>query len=373
MSNFLLTMLSLTVASIGVITWQHSVRADLLRPRRRWLQASLLLATGMMLEGELLGLHPAALSLGSGMSNAGITLQLMIIARLCNLRLPDTLWLWVGAYSILDKWVPQPLLSAALSALEIPLLYLAAAWLYQRAEQQICHNRFSPTALLFLLGALLFIWRDAPDLLRLYHGQPHLSHEHTLAHQLALTVAAAAQVCGAVGFLNIVLQRQNSRLQDAANIDPLTAAGNRRALQYWLRTLEASTERVCVIMLDIDHFKSINDRFGHPAGDQVIQALASLLNNGVRENDLLIRYGGEEFCLVMPDTGIETGLAVADRLRQQFSQLALLPAQPEQRCSFSAGVHEWQCRQQDFASAQQKADQALYQAKQNGRNQVCRL
>ncbi|WP_206600320.1 GGDEF domain-containing protein [Chromobacterium sphagni] len=366
-------MVSLSVASIGAITWQHSVRADLLRPRRRWLQASLLLAAGMLLEGEVLGRHLGWLSLGSGMSNAGITLQLMIIARLSSIRLPDTLWLWVGAYSILDKWVPQPLYATALDALEIPALYLSAGWLYQRAEQRICDNRFSPTALLFLLGALLFIWRDAPDLLRLYQGLPHLPHEHTLAHQLALTVAAAAQVCGSVGFLNIVLQRQNSRLQDAANIDPLTSTGNRRALQYWLRTLEASTERVCVVMLDIDHFKSINDRYGHPAGDLVIQALAGVLNNGVRENDLLIRYGGEEFCLVMPDTGAEAGMAVADRLRQQFSELALLPEQPEQRCSFSAGVYEWQCHQHDFASAQQKADQALYQAKQSGRNRVCRL
>ncbi|UTH75912.1 diguanylate cyclase [Chromobacterium sp. IIBBL 290-4] len=373
MSNFLLVMVSLAIASIGVITWQHTVRADLLRPRRRWLQASLFLAAGMMLEGGALGESQLATSLGSSMTNGGIALQLTILARLAGIRWPGKLWMAVAAYSFVDKWIPQAFVSACLTTLEIPVLYFIAAWLFQRMERQICHNRFSPTALLFFTGAWLFIWRDGPDLLRMFHGLPHQSHQHELSHALALTVAMAAQVCCAVGFLNIVLQKQNSRLQDAANIDPLTAAGNRRALQYWLRTLEASTQRVCVIMLDIDHFKSINDRYGHPAGDAVIQALAGVLNHGVRENDLLIRYGGEEFCLVMPDTSVETGSLVADRLREQFQQLQVLPGHPELRCSFSAGVFEWQCHVQDFASAQQKADEALYQAKQGGRNQVRRL
>ncbi|MBM2885831.1 diguanylate cyclase [Chromobacterium phragmitis] len=373
MSDYLLIMVSLAVASIGVITWQHSIRADLIRARQRWLQASLLLAAGMLVEGRLFGWGPLQMSLGPAITTAGITLQLMVIARLIGLRPPGWLWLAVGAYAGLNYWIPWQTLQMALDAVEIPVLYLAAARLYQQAERQICRNRFSPTALLFLIGALLYIWRDGADMWRHLRGLSVLPHAQDGVHHLALTVATAAQVCGAVGFLNIALQRQNSRLQDAANIDPLTAAGNRRALQYWLNTLDAATERVCVVMLDIDHFKSINDRFGHPAGDAVLQILAGVLNNGVRENDLLIRYGGEEFCLVMPDTTAEVGFAVAERLRQQFNQMRPLPSHPELRCSFSAGVWEWQCRQQDFASAQQMADQALYQAKQGGRNQVCRL
>ncbi|POZ63502.1 GGDEF domain-containing protein [Chromobacterium alticapitis] len=373
MSDYLLIMVSLAVASIGLITWQHSVRADLLRARRRWLQASLLLAGGMLLEGHLLS--PAFLqrTIGPAMTTGGITLQLMVIARLIGMRLPNWLWLAVAAYAGLNQWVPWTTAQLIVDAVEIPLLYLAAAWLYWQAESKVCHNRFSPTSLLFLISAGFFVWRDASDIWRHLQGLPLLPHTEDTIHHLALTFAAAAQVCGAVGFLNIAMQRQNSRLEDAANIDPLTATGNRRALQYWLRTLEASTERVCVVMLDIDHFKSINDRFGHPAGDVVLQALAGVLNNGVRENDLLIRYGGEEFCLVMPDTSTDTGYAVAERLRQQFGQLRPLPGHPELSCSFSAGICEWQCRQQDFASAQQRADQALYQAKQGGRDRVCRL
>lgn len=373
MSDYLLIMVSLAVASIGLITWQHSVRADLVRARHRWLQASLLLAGGMLLEGHLLGPGFLQRSIGPAMTTGGITLQLMVIARLIGKRLPDWLWLAVAAYAGLNQWVPWTTAQLIVDAVEIPLLYLAAAWLYWRAERQVCHNRFSPTALLFLISAILFIWRDTTDILRHLQGLALLPHPQDTVHHWALTFAAAAQVCGAVGFLNIALQRQNSRLEDAANIDPLTATGNRRALQYWLRTLEASTERVCVVMLDIDHFKSINDRYGHPAGDMVLQALAGVLNNGVRENDLLIRYGGEEFCLVMPDTPAQTGYVVAERLRQQFSQLRPLPGQPDLSCSFSAGVYEWQCRQHDFASAQQKADQALYQAKRDGRNRVCLL
>ncbi|WP_434631780.1 GGDEF domain-containing protein [Chromobacterium sp. CV08] len=371
MSDFLLIMVSLAVASIGVITWQHSVRADLVRPRRRWLQASLLLAAGMLVEGRALGNTPLTLTVGPFMSAAGIALQLTIIARLIGIRLPNWLWLAFGAYAGMNQWVPWATLKMILDGSEIPLLYLTAAWLYQRAERTVCRHRFSPTALLFLIGALLFLWRDGADLLRHLNGLAPLPHDQDSVHHLALTFATAAQVCGAVGFLNIVLQRQNSRLEDAANIDPLTSTGNRRALQYWLRTLEASIENVAIVMLDIDHFKAINDRYGHPAGDEVIRALAGVLNDGVRDNDLLIRYGGEEFCLVMPDTGADTGYQVAERLRLRFHELPLLPEHPELRCSFSAGVYEWQCRQQDFASAQQKADQALYQAKQAGRNRVC--
>lgn len=374
MSNSLLIMVSLAVASIGLITWQHSVRSDLIRARRRWLQASLLLAVGMLVEGYV---EPGKgemlrLALGSGMSNAGIALQLTIIARVTGLKPPNWLWLAVGLVSTLDKLLPYRPLMLVLESAEIPLLYLAAAWLYQRAERLVSRNRFSPTALLFLLGALLFVWRDASDFyLRLQTSAAPDNLDQL--HQLALAFAAAAQVCGAVGFLNIVLQRQHNRLEDAANFDPLTGAGNRRALQYWLRTLEASVERVCVVMLDIDHFKSVNDRYGHPAGDAVLQVLAAVLRGGIRDNDMLIRYGGEEFCLLMPDADIEDGMLATERLLQAFRQLAPLPKQPELRCAFSAGVHEWHCRQQDFADAQQKADQALYLAKQSGRGQVRRL
>ncbi|MBP4047670.1 GGDEF domain protein [Chromobacterium violaceum] len=374
MSNSLLIMVSLAVASIGLITWQHSVRSDLMRARRRWLQASLLLAAGMLVEGYV---EPGKgemlrLALGSGMSNAGIALQLTIIARVTGLKPPNWLWLAFGAVSALDKLLPYPPLMLALESAEIPILYLAAAWLYQRAERLVSRNRFSPTALLFLLGALLFIWRDASDFYLRLQATPIQPDNLDQLHQLALAFAAAAQVCGAVGFLNIVLQRQHNRLEDAANLDPLTGAGNRRALQYWLRTLEASVERVCVVMLDIDHFKSVNDRYGHPAGDAVLQALAMVLRSGIRDNDMLIRYGGEEFCLLMPDADIDDAVQAAERLLQAFRQLAPLPGHPELRCTFSAGAHEWDCRRQDFADAQQKADQALYLAKQDGRDRVRR-
>nr|WP_269325968.1 GGDEF domain-containing protein [Chromobacterium aquaticum] len=363
---------SLIVACIGVITWQHSVRAELLLPRKRWLQASLLLSAGMLLEGEISTQRDWLLAVGSGFSNAGISLQLTIIARLIGLRPPRWLWLAVGVYSAIDKWVPNPLLSTLLDALEIPLLYLCASWLFMTAEQRICNNRYSLTALLFLLGAMVYGWRDGHGIYQQYLGFGFIPHQELPLHALALTLASAAQVCGSVGFLNIVLQKQNSRLQDVASLDPLTSAGNRRALQHWLDHLDPSMEIACVIMLDIDHFKAVNDRYGHLAGDQVLQSLSQELRGHIRDQDLLIRYGGEEFCLVLPNIGISSGERIIDRLRRQFSQLQPLTQHPEARCSFSAGIHLWRCQQQDFGQAQQSADQALYQAKQAGRNQVVR-
>lgn len=122
-------------------------------------------------------------------------------------------------------------------------------------------------------------------------------------------------------------------------------------------------------MLDLDHFKHVNDGYGHPMGDRVIKSLALFLKQRLRKTDFIGRYGGEEFAIVMPDTNEESAYKVLNQIRQRFAEIHY-PAQPaDLSCSFSAGVVQMQGDADSLQMASQ-ADEALYRAKHNGRNQV---
>jgi len=122
-------------------------------------------------------------------------------------------------------------------------------------------------------------------------------------------------------------------------------------------------------MLDIDHFKQVNDRYGHPMGDRVIKSLALFLKQRLRKGDHIGRYGGEEFAVVLPDTDANTAARVLDDIRRRFAEIHF-PAQPQDlSCSFSCGIAELQGEQEAKALACH-ADEALYRAKHAGRNRV---
>ncbi|MGE6384631.1 diguanylate cyclase [Pseudomonas sp. NPDC078416] len=122
-------------------------------------------------------------------------------------------------------------------------------------------------------------------------------------------------------------------------------------------------------MLDIDHFKKVNDSHGHPMGDRVIKSLALFLKQRLRKTDYIGRYGGEEFAVVMPDTDLEAAHGVLDEIRQRFAEIHY-PAQPvDLFCTFSAGVVEI-AEDDDALMMASQADEALYRAKKAGRNQV---
>jgi diguanylate cyclase (GGDEF)-like protein len=122
-------------------------------------------------------------------------------------------------------------------------------------------------------------------------------------------------------------------------------------------------------MLDIDHFKKVNDSHGHPMGDRVIKSLALFLKQRLRKTDYIGRYGGEEFAVVMPDTDLEAAHGVLDEIRQRFAEIHY-PAQPvDLFCTFSAGVVELG-EEDDALMMASQADDALYRAKKAGRNQV---
>lgn len=157
----------------------------------------------------------------------------------------------------------------------------------------------------------------------------------------------------------------NLELQQLVRKDALTGVGNRFELQDWLaeQTLSNTT---ALIMLDIDHFKQVNDHYGHQCGDQVLKAVAQCLSAHVRHDDLVARIGGEEFLLVLGDISLQQACAVAEQLRNKIADLGVLPDGLGVTASF--GVTMVACK--GFDQAWSIADAALYRAKREGRNRV---
>ena len=141
-------------------------------------------------------------------------------------------------------------------------------------------------------------------------------------------------------------------------------------LDHELRRAARLNQPLSVAMIDIDHFKSINDTWGHPVGDNVILTLARLLRERLRVSDVVGRYGGEEFMVVMPEAGLEDARRVIDSLRESFARISHRVGDKDFTVSFSAGIAQITPRCVD-RSLMEKADQALYQAKHTGRNRVC--
>jgi len=162
------------------------------------------------------------------------------------------------------------------------------------------------------------------------------------------------------------LHRRLRKLNRESITDPLTGLTNRRGKRLALSEWEAQQRPFAVIVIDIDHFKQVNDTHGHEVGDQVIQFAGQLMRRVSRSDDLLCRVGGEEFMMLLPDTSLETAAQVAERLRRCFAQE---PSPTGEPISISAGVACWHGGG-SLSSALTRADEALYQAKRSGRNRI---
>lgn len=175
------------------------------------------------------------------------------------------------------------------------------------------------------------------------------------------------------------LARMNRALLIQVNQDALTGLHNRLAVDAFLTAYAENpqfrAQSLSVLMLDVDQFKAVNDQFGHLVGDQVLRAVASRWKTLVRRSDLLARFGGDEFCLVLPNTTPDQALMIAEKIRAATAGRSLSvesEGQPvEIRLSVSIGVATaGQFLAADAKALLSAADQALYQAKANGRNRV---
>ncbi|WP_141104313.1 diguanylate cyclase response regulator, partial [Noviherbaspirillum denitrificans] len=159
----------------------------------------------------------------------------------------------------------------------------------------------------------------------------------------------------------------------STRLDGLTGLLNHTSAKSRLQALVQETEAqgsLTVAMIDIDHFKAINDTYGHPVGDQVIRGLAWLLKGRLRSVDLIGRYGGEEFIIALPGVDLARALPVIDRIRRDFSALPHAHPAGTLYATFSAGVAAFPSTHHTAAGLTEEADHALLRAKQLGRNRV---
>lgn len=166
------------------------------------------------------------------------------------------------------------------------------------------------------------------------------------------------------------VQSKNRELEFLANHDPLSKLLNRRAFTRQFNRvfgeIKSREGEMSCVMCDIDHFKSVNDRYGHAAGDKVIQVVAGLLSKHFRQDDIIGRYGGEEFCVVLPGIGLRNAEDIADRVRKAIKEDSSSGVQVTM--SFGVSFFELNCH--DPEELVSRADKALYIAKESGRNRV---
>ncbi|MDH4463654.1 MAG: diguanylate cyclase [Acidovorax sp.] len=169
------------------------------------------------------------------------------------------------------------------------------------------------------------------------------------------------------------LQQELDRASAQARHDPLTGSLNRKGLDEAMEREIARARRLgsplCVALLDVDNFKTINDRLGHAGGDAALQHLAEVTRSVMRPQDLLARYGGEEFVLVLPDTTVESGVAAMTRLQRELTTRFFLQGTEKVLITFSAGVAQIH-DSEDSSDAIRRADQGMYLAKRSGKNRV---
>lgn len=217
----------------------------------------------------------------------------------------------------------------------------------------VLHDRFSACKPLLVSGEVIgsvLVTRDVP-----------LIEEESM--RIGDSVAQAAPVLANLRNLAIAELR--------AATDQLTGLPNTRAVQDALRRLVAQAARMILplsaVLFDLDHFKRINDQHGHPKGDEVLASVGATLQATMRESDFVGRYGGEEFIMILPATGREAAVQVAERVREAIANIEVLD---EEHVTASFGVAVFPDDASDAVHLVRNADRALYRAKANGRDRV---
>jgi len=176
--------------------------------------------------------------------------------------------------------------------------------------------------------------------------------------------------------LRLNLKEKNRQLGELAARDPLTQLPNRRSLMDQLSQEVARVERrsadenaLCVSMLDVDHFKRINDTWGHDAGDAILCRISNELRKIMRQGDFLGRFGGEEFVVILPESTLDAAQRTAQRIQDCVANLSFAELPDGERVTVSQGLAVYRPGERIEATLK-RADEALYIAKENGRNQI---
>lgn len=225
-------------------------------------------------------------------------------------------------------------------------------------------------AIMFLVGGLIMLARmlKAPDV-----GMFSLVAS-TPMQGIVFTYAALLPVIATSGFLLMCGERLNKHLSRLATLDPLTGVFNRRTMTELASKAIAASKRhgraLSLLIIDIDHFKRINDQFGHEAGDLALCRFVQLVGEVMRESDVIARLGGEEFVVILPDSDERTAIDIAERIRQRLGDSDFFISGWQVPLRVSIGVGTLGPEISDLETLLRTTDHAMYEAKRGGRNRV---
>lgn len=246
---------------------------------------------------------------------------------------------------------------------------LLDAGIAQRSEKLMTRWLVAGAIGASVVFALARIWSSLHD------AVPVASLTGNSALQPSATVISLVLVfCLNLALLLMVHERVARRLLGQAHTDALTGVLNRSGFatlsERQIGRSMHDQQPASLLLLDLDHFKRVNDQHGHPVGDRLLCALVEAARRVVRPGDLIARHGGEEFCILLPNANLGEALVVANRLRERFASVRLRSSRRTVRATVSIGVAELALPDETVEQALERADKALYQAKADGRNRV---
>ena len=245
------------------------------------------------------------------------------------------------------------------------------AFEFWRGRDEPLVSRWPAIFMLFAHGALYLLRTPLIALLPATSG-------NSMYGSVWLTVLSSEALLFTISVAFILLamakERTELRHRNAAMLDPLTGLANRRSFlvdaDHLAKRHSADARPTAVLLIDLDHFKSINDRFGHALGDRVLEMFADVARNSLRASDLVGRLGGEEFAAVIYDTSRDKAAVIAERIREGFAAVANEVDGRPLCATVSIGIAYCETAALDVQEMLVQADQALYFAKENGRNRV---
>jgi diguanylate cyclase (GGDEF)-like protein len=245
---------------------------------------------------------------------------------------------------------------------------LLTAWELWRARADKLHSRWPAIALLLMHAAAL------PTRVPLVEEWAGARPSHTGLIVFVLFESILLAVAGAYLLGSLVRERIAALYEHAASIDPLTGVANRRAFLHQgarlVQRAAAEERQVSLLLFDLDRFKSINDEYGHAAGDSVLRSFCTVATAQLRPGDLFARIGGEEFACLLVDVGTKDARNIAERVRFAFEAEAQEGGEKGFGATVSAGLAASAAEYSDLPSLLISADRALYLAKKAGRNRV---